>query len=65
MTLRGHPCRMPFVARHQLPRHPETLKARRSWRYMPVKARRMPGSKPSSCPTLRTTAWGIRSKHLT
>ena len=64
ITERGQPCRMPLVARHHAPKHPATLKARRSCLYMAPTALATPGSMPSSNARAKTTAWGMRSKHL-
>ena len=65
ITDRGHPWRMPLVACHHRPKAPAILKARRSCLYMAPRARHVPGSMPSSNAKASTTAWGMRSKHLT
>ena len=65
ITDRGHPWRMPFPACHYRLRAPAILKARRSCLYMAPRARHVPGSMPSSNARTHTTAWGMRSKHLT
>ena len=64
MTERGQPWRMPFVAAKNDPRHPTSLKHRRSCRYMAATARRTPASIPISAASHSSWAWGIRSKHL-
>ena len=65
MTLRVQPCRIPLVARHQSPSAPAKRNACLSWRYMAARARRTPSSMPSSRAICKTTASGMRSKHLT
>ena len=53
------------MACHHRPRAPAILKARRSCLYMAPRARLVPGSMPNSNAKANTTAWGMRSKHLT
>ena len=65
MTLSGQPCRMPLVACHHAPSAPARRNARRSCRYMAARARSTPSSMPNSRAIRRTTACGMRSKHLT
>ena len=53
------------MACHEQPRAPAILKAQRSCLYMAPRAWHVPGSMPSSNARANTTAWGMRSKHLT